>query len=208
MQIKAVVFDIGGVLETIDGRDWLESWRQRLGLDPRTFEAALDQVDPDGLIEIGRISEAGWRQRYGEVLGLSASQLDAFVADMWRWYCGRLNEELMEFARSLRPTYVTAILSNSADGARREEQARYDFAAVFDPIVYSHEVGLAKPDPRIYRLTCEIIGVEPAEAILLDDLPANIDGARAVGMSAVLHRRTSESVAGVNELLHGSAANR
>ncbi len=140
--MKAVVFDVGGVLEVVEDLSWLESWRTRLGITPAAFQAALDDVDPHGLIETGVLSEAAYLRRYTEVLGLSASQLAAFREDMWNWYCGTLDWELMDFARSLRPSYVTAILSNSADGARREEQARHNFAAVFDPIIYSHEAGV------------------------------------------------------------------
>ncbi len=80
-------------------------------------------------------------------LGLSAAQTDEFMADMWDWYRGELDGELLDFARDLRPRCGTAILSNSGAGARREEERRYGFAADFDPILYSHEIGLAKPDP-------------------------------------------------------------
>ncbi|MBA2768508.1 MAG: HAD family phosphatase [Sporichthyaceae bacterium] len=201
MSIKAVVFDIGGVLERVGGLDWTGSWLTRLGLGQHEFEAALAQVDPDGQIEIGRMTEQQYRQRYAEVLALTDDQLDAFMSDMWNWYCGELDVELMTFADSLRPAYRTAILSNSADGARREEQARYGFADVFDPIIYSHEVGLAKPDPRIYSLTCERMGLEPQEVVLLDDVAANVEGAHEIGMHAVLWKDMPESIAAVRALL-------
>ncbi len=60
---------------------------------------------------------------------------------------------------------------------------------------------VAKPDPRVYHLTCDRMQLKPFEAVLLDDVPANLEAARAVGMQAVLHRETPESVAELNALL-------
>lgn len=65
-------------------------------------------------------------------------------------------------------------------------RARYDVFEQFDDIVLSGEVGVAKPDPAIYRLVCERSGIEPADAVFLDDAPTNVAGAHAVGMSAFL----------------------
>ncbi len=124
---------------------------------------------------------------------------------MWDWYCGELDEELVRYVAGLRPAYKTAILSNSADGARREEQRRYGFEQLVDTIVYSHEVGLAKPDPRIYALACERLEVAPGEMVFLDDVATIVESARAFGIHAVHHRRTPDSIAAINTLLvaHG-----
>ncbi len=70
---------------------------------------------------------------------------------------------------SLRPRYQTALLSNSFVGARKREQEHYHFAEMTDLIIYSHEVGIAKPERRIFELTCERIGVQPEDVIFLDD---------------------------------------
>ena len=65
-------------------------------------------------------------------------------------------------------------------------RARYDVFEQFDDIVLSGEVGIAKPHPAIYRLVCERSGIEPSEAVFLDDSPTNVAGAHAVGMPAFL----------------------
>lgn len=147
------------------------------------------------------MSEAEYRQRSSAALGLSPAQADEFMADMWDWYCGELDAELHAFARSLRPRVRTAILSNSGDGARREEQARYGFEDDFDPIIYSHEVGLAKPDPAVFELTWTRIGVAPEEMIFIDDVPGHVDAASRLGIHAICHTRTSRTIAAVTELL-------
>ncbi len=203
MPIKAVIFDIGGVLEAVADADETLGlkWQNRLGLDRAAFAGAIRRVDPDRRCEIGGMTEAEYRDRCAAELGLSPAQADQFMADMWDWYCGELDEELMAFAISLRPALATAIISNSADGARREEIARYAFDTIFDPIIYSHEVGLAKPDPAIFELTCARMGLEPAQTIFVDDVPGHVATARAVGMHAIVHVAARETIAAVNAML-------
>lgn len=202
MAVRAVVFDVGGVLEKVDPPGVVtERWRSRLGLTAVEFQAAASQVDPDGSMETGGMTEAEFQRRYATALGLSEAQSAEFMRDMWNWYCGELDTDLAAYAASLRPRYATAILSNSADGARREEQARYGFEGLVDTIIYSHEVGLAKPDPRIFALTCDRLGLPPADIAFLDNIEPAVAAARAFGLHAVLHRSTPTSIAALNALL-------
>ena len=203
MPIRAVVFDIGGVLERVDDYESVLSaaWRERLGMSADDFMAALTAIDPAGLSETGQMSESDWADRCATCLGLSPGQQQEFVADVWDWYCGELDAELMAFAAALRPGVQRAIISNSADGARREELARYAFDEIFDPIIYSHEVGLAKPDPAIFELAASLLGVAPAEMIFVDDVLGHIEAARSMGIHAILHRSTPETIAKINSLL-------
>ena len=163
--------------------------------------AALAHVDPDGVIQTGGLTEAEMKHRYTTALGLPGSQADDFMADLWDWYCGELDDELARYAGNLRPQYRTGLLSNSADGARREEQARYQFAELFDVIIYSHEVGLAKPDPQVYALLCDRLNVTPEELVFLDDVPGNVDASCQLGIHGVLHRSTSESIEAISAFL-------
>ena len=199
--IRAVVFDIGGVLERVGPPIWADAWRARLGMTHSEFDAALARVDPDGLAHTGGVSEAEIRASYAEALRLSAAQVDEFMAEMWDWYCGELDEPLVDYVRTLRGRVRTGILSNSADGARREETRRYGFPGLVDDIVYSHEVGLAKPDPAIFRLACARLGVQPNETVFVDDVEANVDGAARAGLQAVRHDSTQATIAAIEGLL-------
>jgi epoxide hydrolase-like predicted phosphatase len=200
--VRAVIFDGGGVLEKVDEDGvWLSRWQSRLHLSEAEFTAALDRVDPEGLIAVGGLTEEEFRRRYAEALGLNGTQTEEFMQDMWDWYCGELDEVMVRFVSSLRPKYTTAIVTNSADGARREEQSRYRLGDLVDTIIYSHEVGIAKPDPGILTRTCERLRVDATECVLLDDTPEVIDAARQLGMRAVLHRDTETSIAEVAALL-------
>ena len=202
MTVTAAVFDVGGVLERVGPPAFLDDWRVRLGRTQHDFDRAIEQVDPHGLLETGGMSEGQMRRRYAELLGLSAEETDELMADIWDWYCGELDEMLVAYVRALRPALKTAILSDSGDGARREEQWRYGFPDLVDDIVYSHEVGLAKPDSAIFRLTCERLAVEPEQVVFVDDLPVNVESAARLGMQALLHVDTARTIASLDALVH------
>jgi epoxide hydrolase-like predicted phosphatase len=194
MTVRAVVFDIGGVLEVptdinLDGR-----WERRLGLRPGKF---FDWLRRSGLgrdANLGRISEADFAQALGRLYGLDESATEELLAELWDWYSGELNTEMADYFQRLRPRYGTAILSNAAAGGRREEERRYGFSAMADVLVYSYEVGIEKPDRRIYEITCERLGVRPSEVVFLDDLEVNVVAARQVGMRAVRFQSTAQAI--------------
>ena len=91
------------------------------------------------------------------------------MADYWRWYVGTLDQELFDWFAGQRPARKTGIVSNSGPGAREAERC-WGFEEITDDIVYSHEVGLRKPDPRIFVLAAERLGVRPDEIVFLDDV--------------------------------------
>jgi epoxide hydrolase-like predicted phosphatase len=205
MAIKAVVFDIGGVLEHVEDdawpEVWMSRWERRVHLPVGHVVAMLAQDEPTDDMVTGKMSEAQMRERYARLLGVDDDQAQQMMAEMWDAYCGELDPQVRDFAAGLRPAYATAILSNSADGARREEQRRFGFEELVDVIVYSHEVGLAKPDPAIFNLTGKLLGVEPHEIVFLDDQGGHIEAARACGWHAVLHRDTTRSIQEISEII-------
>jgi epoxide hydrolase-like predicted phosphatase len=139
----------------------------------------------------------------GRLYGLDQPTIEELLVDLWDWYVGELNTELADYFQRLRPRYRTAILSNAAAGGRREEDRRYGFAAMADVLVYSYEVGIEKPDRRIYEITCERLGVRPGEVVFLDDLEANVAAARQLGMRSVLFQHTTQAITEVEACLAG-----
>ena len=107
---------------------------------------------------------------------------------------GTLNRDLADYFVRLRPCYKTGILSNSFVGAREREQEAYGLEDMCDVIVYSHEVGYVKPDPRIYHVMCGSLGVSPEDTVLLDDIQANVDGARSAGMRAITFANNRQAI--------------
>jgi epoxide hydrolase-like predicted phosphatase len=197
--LRAVVFDIGGVLELTPETGWREEWGARLGLEPTELVWRLEPTFRGG--DIGTISLAEVERRAAVLLGLEDSDVWQFMEAIWAEYLGTLNEELVKYFAALRPRYRTGILSNSFVGARERERLAYGLEDICDVIVYSHEEGVKKPDARAYNIVCERLGVEPAEAVFLDDVPACVDGARAVGMHAVRFVNNRQAITELESVL-------
>ena len=201
MAIRAVVFDIGGVLEHTPKTGWEEKWEARLGLHKGALRERLDSVWRGG--SIGIDSEEEVERFTGEALGLDEAQVKAFMADLWEEYVGTLNVELADYFAGLRPRYITGILSNSFVGARSREQELYGFAEMCDLIIYSHEEGLKKPDPRIFQLLCERLAMKPEEVVFLDDVEATVAAARELGIRAIHFKDTAQAIEDIEALLAG-----
>jgi len=161
MAIRAVVFDLGGVLETDIDTDMHTKWEGRLNLRPGELRERY--VSTGWLVDAtyGKLTEEEMLRRVGEAYGMDRAQVDEFMQDFWDGYCGELNNELAAYFKSLRPRYQTAILSNGVPGARRVEQERFHFAEMADLIIYSYEEKTGKPERRIFEITCERLGVQP-----------------------------------------------
>jgi putative hydrolase of the HAD superfamily len=195
--IRAVVFDIGSVLEVIDEDVFPGPFEARHGLAAGSVFGVPDWPRDPG---IGEMTEAEVRAHWQVGLRLDDAQADELMRDYWTWYCGTLDQELFCWFAARHGLYKTGILSNSGPGAREAER-HWGFEAITDDIVYSHEVGLRKPDPAIYALAASRLGVAPDEVVLLDDVKANVDGAVASGWHAVLHVDTPTSIRELDALL-------
>jgi epoxide hydrolase-like predicted phosphatase len=104
----------------------------------------------------------------------------------------RRNDDMIAAAVRIGAHYKTAILTNNV----REwtDWREWVEAHIFDLIVDSSEVGMRKPEPEIYLLTCEKLGVKPERAAFVDDIPTNIEGATAVGLHAIQFTTTDEVI--------------
>jgi putative hydrolase of the HAD superfamily len=199
MVIRAVVFDIGGVLEITPDLGVDRRWETRVGLPAGEIDVRMSDVWQGG--SIGTITLDDVHEALRDRLGLDDHKLAQFMADLWREYLGTANTELIGYARRLRPRYRTGIVSNSFVGAREREQAAYGFEDLVEEIVYSHEAGFSKPDPRIYALICTRLNVPPEEMIFLDDVEACVAGARDAGIHAVRYQANAQAIAEIQKAL-------
>ena len=203
MTIRAIVFDIGDVLEINPDTGWQEKWENCLHIDFNQVFEQLERTGRNG--SLGTCTEEEWIQGLREITAMSQAQTDEFMADLWHWYLGTLNHDLTTFFAGLRPQYQTAILSNSFVGAREKEQDAYRFHEMTDQIIYSHEVGLEKPDKRIYELTCQRLALRPDEIIFLDDAESNIMAALTYGIHGILFKDNEQAIADIQACIRANA---
>lgn len=201
---KWVLFDIGGVLEIVDDDAWqLEfrrRWQERSGFSTDEYRSRLLAADLPDISRNENIQPVYWA-KVGRALEMESSVAEDMRADMWDEYCGSLNVELMEYARGLRQKAGVAILSNSVDGAREEEERRYNFSHLFAPIIYSHEIGVAKPEPAAYRSALQAMNAEPDQVFFIDDHSEAVKGATAVGIRGTLHVDNTSTIEKIEEFL-------
>lgn len=193
------MFDIGGVLEVTSEMTFIGDWLGRLGLTLEELGPELFDIWAAG--ELGAVTESQVREAIRTGLSVDHRIADAVIADMWEQYLGIANSELIDYVARLRPRYRTGLLSNSFVGARQRERAAYGFEDLVDDIVYSHEVGIAKPDPQIYLLACQRLGVDPGEAVFVDDSEMAVTGAESVGITAILHENNTLTISTLDALL-------
>ncbi|MFG2123376.1 HAD family hydrolase [Streptomyces sp. NPDC048710] len=184
MTATCVILDIGGVLEITPKTGWGQRWEERLELPRGTVNERMRDVWRAG--SIGRISERDVHWEVAARLGLDAPQVEDFMADLWAEYLGTPNEELIDYVRGLRGSCRLGILSNSFVGARERETALYHFDELVDQIVYSHEIGVGKPDLRAFEAACAGLDVRPESCLFIDDVAVNVEAAQAAGMQAHL----------------------
>ncbi|MFE1803224.1 HAD-IA family hydrolase [Streptomyces sp. NPDC059517] len=204
METRCVILDIGGVLEITPPTGWLHQWDERLGLPQGTVDRRLDDVWQAGAV--GTITEPEVRAQVGVRLGLDAPRIESFMSDLWEEYLGTPNVELIEYVRGLRSRCRLGILSNSFVGARELETARYGFGELVEEILYSHEIGVCKPDPRAFDITCARLRVRPADCLFIDDYDVNIAAARAAGLRAHLFEDNERTITRIAEHLSGAAS--
>jgi epoxide hydrolase-like predicted phosphatase len=190
--IKAVVFDFGGVF-TASPFSALRAWRPENGLDPevmlRTVFGPYDQDTdhPWHRLERGVLSltaAADEIKAAAAEQGLAFDLFELFKAMSWS---PGVRTDMVEKALELRAAgYRTALLTNNIKEFSAGWRAMIPADDLFDVIVDSSAVGMRKPDPRIYRMALQQLGVEAEESVFLDDALGNVEAARALGMRAIL----------------------
>lgn len=181
--IKAIIFDVGGVLVRTEDRTPRRRLEEQYGLQPGEAEFLVYNSERGQQAQRGEITAAalwGWIQAH---FGLDAATLVDFRRQFWGG--DRLNAPLLALVRALRPRYQTAIISNAMDDLLPTLTDVYPIADAFDLIVGSATERVMKPAPEIFLRTLARLGREPAEAIFIDDFAHNVAGAQAVGMAAI-----------------------
>ena len=188
MSITTIVFDFGNVLGFFSHRRAAE---QLAVYSPFSAEDILNHylLDPklEDEFESGRMSLATFRGLVRQRCHVTCSdeQLDLAIADMFT-----PNEEVCSLIPQLKPRHRLVLLSNTNELHAMHFRRQFaETLAHFDDVVLSYEVGFRKPSPDIYAHCCKVGGCSPAQCLFIDDLPANIEAARACGWQGIVYHQ-------------------
>jgi len=189
--IKAIIFDCFGVF---------------IGNPYKIRAQALEQSDPEKAVilhEINRASDRGFldpqdtAEQMAELIGITTEQ---FLAEQ---KTGEIrNEELVEYVKTLRPDFKLAMLSNISSRHRldiRFEPGQLD--ELFDVVVASGDEGSIKPEPAIYEIALERLGVLPEECVFVDDILEYCEGAEAIGIHAIQYLNFQQAITDLEALI-------
>ena len=199
--VRAIIFDWGGVFEALPDETHFAKWEQRLALEPGTLPGIL-WGEVWHQVEVGAISNDDFRQYIADRLGLPDAE--AALCFLKEFYAGdRFNPEVAAAVRALRDRYKIALLTNTLPGQDDLIRERFglDVYSEFDVYVNSAYVGLRKPDPAIFHLALHQLGVVPQQAIFLDDSLRNVDSARELGIHTIQFVDPVTSLAELETLL-------
>ena len=198
MTIKAVFFDLGGVIVRTEFQAPRQQLADQLGMDYDDLDRVVFGSETSSRASIGEISADEHWAYVIQRLKRPASELAAireafFAGDI-------VDRTLLDYIRSLRGKYKTGLISN-AWGDLRDFIIREKFDDAFDQIFISAEVGAMKPEARIFQLALEQFGVSPNEAVFVDDFYENIEGCEKIGMKGIHFKDPETALQQLKKLL-------
>jgi putative hydrolase of the HAD superfamily len=201
---RAILSDVGGVVLHLDWQAAAAHWEAELGLRPGGFLDAMFGGNDDTVL-IGRVSEDEWwrevcRRLSGGCGGVPPAALRARF-EVYHNERERCDVEMAQFLGSLRAGHRVALVSNIWPSTCARVRTHWRLHELCDEMIFSCEVGVAKPHEGIYRIACERLGIPPNEAVFIDDARENVAAAAALGMRAVHFHDTRRAIDEVSRLL-------
>ena len=198
MSIKAVFFDLGGVIVRTEFQAPRQQLADRLGMDYDDLNKIVFDSESSGRASLGEITPDEHWSLVIQRLKRPASEV-MLIRD--EFFAGDIvDRTLVEYIRSLRGKYKTGLISN-AWGDLRDFIVREKFDDAFDGLIISAEVGAMKPEPKIFRIALEQFGVSPDEAVFVDDFLINIQGCEKIGMKGIHFKDAESAMQQLKELL-------
>ncbi len=205
MTIKAVIWDMGGVILSMgdEAPRFKLAAQYNLPLD-KIYWAIFDSPSAQQAT-VGELTIHQHWQSVAEYLNIPSENLSSFLRQFWS--TDGIDHELIDFIRSLRSRYKIGLLSNAWDNLRQLIENEWQVSDVFEDMIISAEVGLAKPDPRIYRLAVERLGILPQEAVFIDDMLRNVQSAETVGLIGIQYQSRAQTLHDLEQVLSTDGQN-
>ena len=183
--IRGLLFDYGGVIHDMRW-DVARELEAAHGLPRQAVVETLYRTETWKAMQCGRGDRQAWLDEAHALLEARAGRALPRLHDAWRAAQGPIAVNVALIG-SLRPAYRTAILSN-ADASLHGRLRALGLHDLCETVVCSADVGIAKPDPAIYRLAAARLTLAPEACLFVDDSDENVEAARQVGMTAIHHR--------------------
>ena len=198
MSIRAVFFDLGGVIVRTEYQAPRQQLAERLGMEYDdlsriVFDSETGLQASTGAITSQQHWEAVMKRLKRPVEDIPSIREEFFAGDI-------VDREILNFLRSLRGTHKTGLISNAWSDLR-DYLVRERMIDAFDHIIISAEVGVAKPEPGIFQMALKQAGVRSDEAVFVDDFYVNIEGCEKVGIKGIHFKDAQTALQQLKQLL-------
>lgn len=199
-KIKAIIWDMGGVLLRTEDRVPRDQLAKKYGVTAQALEREVFHGTSGIQATLGEITTDEHWLNVATRFNLDQKELKNFISEFWRG--DRLDQELVAYIRNLKQEYRSGLLSNAWSDTRKMLTHKHPCLDAFHEAVFSAEVGLMKPDAKIYQLILRKLGIAPEESIFIDDYPENIQGANVVGIHGILFQNSPQAISEINNFLN------
>ena len=196
-RIRAILLDIGGVLWHPKETPLCVNWAARCGLSPSAFDEIVYNSEWGSQALLGKITGEEMWENIGNRLGLSPTERAQCEEEYW---AGVWDTEFLDDCHMLKSRCKLGIISD-AESTAREKVKTWVNESLFDVIVFSSEVGVCKPEPKIFQRALEQLGLAASETVFVDDREKNVQGAKAFGLHAIHYKNSKQVLAAINKYI-------
>jgi glucose-1-phosphatase len=186
--IKAIVLDIGGVLLRTEDRSGRQALEKEFNLPVGGADKLVFNAKPSLESTLGKVTPDKIWENVAEELSLTPQSVEEFKRAFWQG--DQIDQEMLSYIISLKGAYKTALLSNAWLNTRQELIKRYQIieGQTVDHILISSELGIAKPDQRIYHILADTLQSDFCQILFVDDFIENIKAAKSLGIQTILYQ--------------------
>lgn len=198
MSVRAVFFDFGGVIMRTEYQSPRQHLAERFGMDYDDIDKFVFASETARRASVGAISEDAHWAEVLKRLKRPATEIKPFKDEFFGGDV--IDRSLVEYIRSLRGKIHTGLISNAWSGLR-EYITTEKVIDVFDSVTISAELGVVKPEGRIYQHALDQARVKAEDALFVDDMNINLEGCEELGMTGILFRDPQQCIAQIEQLL-------